>query len=220
LSTPELLLIGAVVSVGILHTLVPDHWAPIAMVARARRWPRRRTARAAFIAGLGHTVTTLAIGLLVWAVGLAAVMRFGHGVSMLSGAALIGFGLWMAIASLREMHATEVHYRLYHREPNVRCTDEHDRPTARTALLLILGSSPMIEGIPAFFAAARFGAGLLAVMAVCFAASTIVTYVVVCVSSSATLERVAFGPLERYGETLSGAVIAIIGIVFLVFPLK
>jgi hypothetical protein len=31
------------------------------------------------------------------------------------------------------------------------------KPTGRTALLLILGSSPMVEGIPAFFAAVRFG---------------------------------------------------------------
>jgi nickel/cobalt transporter (NicO) family protein len=29
------------------------------------------------------------------------------------------------------------------------------------ALLLILGSSPMIEGIPAFFAAGQYGIGLL-----------------------------------------------------------
>lgn len=28
---PELLLIGAVTAVGVLHTLVPDHWAPIAL---------------------------------------------------------------------------------------------------------------------------------------------------------------------------------------------
>ena len=31
---PELMLLGAVVSVGVLHTLVPDHWVPVAVVAR------------------------------------------------------------------------------------------------------------------------------------------------------------------------------------------
>lgn len=41
---------------------------------------------------------------------------------------------------------------------------DHDRSheiarktSSRTALLLILGSSPMVEGIPAFFAAAKYG---------------------------------------------------------------
>jgi hypothetical protein len=42
----------------------------------------------------------------------------------------------------------------------------HDAPKtwSRTALLLILGSSPMVEGIPAFFAAGRYGFGLIATM--------------------------------------------------------
>ena len=48
------------------------------------------------------------------------------------------------------------------------------RSDSRTALLLILGSSPMVEGIPAFFAASRYGVALLVLMAVVFAASTII----------------------------------------------
>ena len=56
------------------------------------------------------------------------------------------------------------------------------RASARTALLLILGSSPMVEGIPAFFAASRYGVALLVLMAVVFAASTIIiTYVALCI---------------------------------------
>jgi hypothetical protein len=43
---------------------------------------------------------------------------------------------------------------------------EHKHKTsARTALLVILGSSPMVEGIPAFFAAGRYGVGLIIAMA-------------------------------------------------------
>ena len=96
----------------------------------------------------------------------------------------------------------------------------HDRPKTgkRTALLLILGSSPMVEGIPAFFAAGRYGIPLILVMSLVFAATTIVTYVVLCVGSVMGLKRVSLGPLEAYGEVLSGAFIALVGIVFWVFP--
>lgn len=63
---------------------------------------------------------------------------------------------------------------------------EHDYHAApRRALLLILGSSPMIEGIPAFLAASHFGIGLIAVMAVVFTGSTTATYVLLCLSSLA-----------------------------------
>jgi hypothetical protein len=92
------------------------------------------------------------------------------------------------------------------------------KTSARTALLLILGSSPMVEGIPAFFAASRYGTALIALMAIVFAASTIVTYVVLCVYSAAGLQRVNLGPLERYGEVISGAFIALVGVVFWLWP--
>ena len=96
-------------------------------------------------------------------------------------------------------------------------THKH-KTTARTALLLVLGSSPMVEGIPAFFAASRLGAALIALMAIVFAASTIITYVVLCVYSAAGLQRMKLGPLERYGEVISGVFIALVGIVFWIWP--
>jgi hypothetical protein len=75
----------------------------------------------------------------------------------------------------------------------------------------------MVEGIPAFLAASRFGVGLLAAMAVVFTLSTVLTYTVLCVVSLATVERVHLGPLEPYGEVVSGAFIALVGLVFLVW---
>ncbi|GGA19790.1 hypothetical protein GCM10010981_04740 [Dyella nitratireducens] len=76
----------------------------------------------------------------------------------------------------------------------------------------------MVEGIPAFFAAGKYGLGLILVMALVFAASTILTYVLLCVYSTASLQRMRFGAIERYGEVLSGVFIAIVGLVFWLFP--
>jgi uncharacterized membrane-anchored protein len=92
------------------------------------------------------------------------------------------------------------------------------KTTARTTLLLILGSSPMVEGLPAFFAAGKYGVGLIAVMAAVFALSTIATYMLLCVYSTAGLQRVRLGPFERYGEVMSGAFIALVGVAFWIWP--
>jgi hypothetical protein len=244
------LLIAAVALVGVLHTLVPDHWVPIAVLARQRGWSTWQTARAAAIAGTGHTLSTLFIAVIVWFGGLALAMRYGELVSTLSSFALIGFGGWIAAASLREIHRHDRdhgHSRfghshahrhqsgIAHRHWHQHC--EHDwheiegslalspplhehahETSSRTTLLLILGSSPMIEGIPAFFAASRFGIGLLVVMSLAFATCTIATYMVVSVAAARGMQNVNLGPLERYGEVLSGAFIAALGVVFLMFP--
>ncbi len=379
-SSPELLLVGAVIGVGVLHTIVPDHWVPITLLARQQGWSRRETARAALKAGTGHVASTLLIGVIVWIAGVAFATRFGNTVSTVSSLALIAFGGWIAIGSLRDMRAnhghghnhrhvhggkaegphgpekseiatpageitlsifergtpprfrvtgpesgtivamtlrddgsrqvfplvnlgpyweseesipephsfavslivsssgrretyetrfvehdhhnhgetnvdveqlyqplrgavataTHVHHHRHGRGPVHTHRHDHEAATwhrmsdsidaepplhahphktsSRTALLLILGSSPMVEGIPAFFAAGTYGPGLIAVMSVAFAVSTILTYVVLCVASTAGLQRVKLGSFETYGEVISGAFIALVGCVFLIFP--
>jgi hypothetical protein len=292
-TTPALLLVVAVALVGVLHTAVPDHWTPIALLARQRGWTRGETARAAVIAGAGHAVTTLIIALIVWFAGVQFAARFGNVVDAVTSLALVLFGGWIAVGAWREQnrgrgrghsHAHEGQFAhrhhdhgphshehgdhhhddeaaddpLYaplghgvavlarhahaHRHGRAIHVHWHDhaadtaheinldadaappqhthkhRTSARTALLLILGSSPMVEGIPAFFAASRYGVALLVLMSIVFAASTITTYVALCVSSTAGLERVSLGPLERYGEVISGLFIALVGVVFWLWP--
>jgi nickel/cobalt transporter (NicO) family protein len=339
------LLVGAVLVVGVLHTIVPDHWVPITLIARQRGWSNGQTARAALQAGTGHVITTLILAAIVWLAGVAVAAKFGHWIDTISSIALVAFGLWIAISSWRELRSGDGHghshgphghthdfshlagannsadsihgpelQRMYgehgvlelsiyefgqpprfrltatrpqtvetltvetvredgsrlsfpfqqrgayweslgdipephgfdvnvtvgheghahsyqtafaehehhhgdhdHHEPNDQVTAK--KTSSRTALLLILGSSPMVEGIPAFFAAGKYGLSLILVMALVFAASTILTYVLLCVYSAASLQRVKFGALERYGEVLSGAFIAAVGLTFWVFPI-
>jgi nickel/cobalt transporter (NicO) family protein len=337
------LLVGAVLVVGVLHTIVPDHWVPITLIARQRGWSKAETARAALQAGTGHVVTTLILAAIVWLAGVAVAAKFGHWVDTISSVALIGFGLWIAISSWLELRKGDGHghshgphghthdfshltaagdsdngihgpelqrmfgehgvldlsifelgqpprFRFTSTRPgsvnavavetrregsasqsfafanqgeywesvdeipephgfDVNVTVQHgdhahayqtafaehehhhghdgvhghaqgaDRKTSsRTALLLILGSSPMIEGIPAFFAAGKYGLSLIIIMALVFAASTILTYVLLCVYSTASLQRVKLGAVERYGEVLSGVFIGLVGLAFWLFP--
>ena len=397
---PALLLVAALATVGVLHTIVPDHWVPITLIARQRGWSKSETARAALQAGTGHILSTLLIAIVVWLAGVAFAERFGHIVDTVSSLALIAFGGWFAVSAWRDsrnhgghahsrrhdfshlhendqsahsspFHGPELkriateegvlelsifetgvpprfrlsgvtantvtvqtrregderqdfsfvshgtywesvqqipephefavsviinhagHARLYetqftehnhgHHEHGHNHGPGHDyetapeddplyaplrgetavitrhvhahrhgrgpvhrhwhdhtpasshpitaeietappahhhrhKTTARTTLLLILGSSPMVEGIPAFFAAGKYGIGLIMVMAVVFAISTIATYVLLCVYSTAGLQRVRLGAFERYGEVLSGGFIALVGLAFWIWP--
>jgi hypothetical protein len=307
ITTPGVLLILSVAVVGVLHTTVPDHWVPITLIARQRGWSKAETAKAALVAGAGHVVTTLIIGLVVWFVGVAFATRFGNVIDTIASLALVLFGGWIACSAWWETrgrgrahphgglfghshghgdhghsdshdsaveHDHDPHEQgdghnhdeneaasdpLYapltggvavlirhthaHRHGGAAHVHWHDhaaetaheisadmeaapplhvhkhRTSGRTALLLILGSSPMVEGIPAFFAASRYGFGLISLMAVVFALSTIATYVVLCVYSAAGLQRISLGPLERYGEVISGLFIALVGVVFWLWPL-
>jgi ABC-type nickel/cobalt efflux system permease component RcnA len=239
----SVLLITTVAVVGVLHTVVPDHWAPIVVLARQQGWSIARTARSAALAGLGHVTTTLLLGALVWVVGASLAVRYGHFVSLASALALVVFGLWIAYGAWKEArihdparlqfeHAhihrhgdglEHVHWH-EHREEDWHGVEggaammhSHEHALAgRTALLLILGSSPMVEGIPAFLAASTRGPVLLAIMAVVFAFATITTYVLMSVVGVRSLQRTSLGRVERYGEVLSGLFVASVGVYGLV----
>jgi len=122
-SSPLALLVFTAGAVGVLHTVVPDHWAPIAVIARQRRWSRRETARAAAGAGLGHTLSTLLIGAVAWAAGSVAAVRYGRDINIAAGFALVAFGLWSALSGLREIHRHE------------HATHSHEHESGRTPLL-------------------------------------------------------------------------------------
>ena len=306
--SPELVLIVSVGVVGVLHTIVPDHWVPIALIARQRGWSRRETAAAALQAGFGHVGSTLAIAAVIWFAGVAVAARFGHFIDTAASLALIAFGGWIAVGAWRDLrrgrhdhghshdfaflgcgaahhdhaHGGDHSHALDHDHDHHAHDHDHDhepafaddplyaptrgvavlarhthahrhgggavhthwhdhdaasahavtpelaaapplhehkhKTTARTAMLLILGSSPMVEGIPAFFAAGKYGAGLIGAMAAVFATSTIVTYIALCVASTAGLQRLRLGAFERYGEVMSGAFIALVGVAFWLWP--
>ena len=200
-----LLLVATVAVVGVLHTIVPDHWAPIAVIARQRGWSRRETARVAAGAGLGHALSTIAIGMLAYFAGAIAAQRLGHAINLTASLALIAFGLWSTIAAIRELTVS------------VDPLPSSSALPARTALMLILGSSPSIEVVPTFLAAAPLGIAAFLALSLVFSITTIGTYVVTCVLSVTGLEQFRYAPVERYGEVISGVLVCVIGVVFLIW---
>ena len=61
-SSSLLLVLGAAVVVAVLHSILPDHWVPLAIVARTQRWSLWRVGRVTLLASLGHVVTSLVLG--------------------------------------------------------------------------------------------------------------------------------------------------------------
>jgi len=106
---PQLLLLSGVVAVGILHTIVPDHWLPIALLARQQGWSRAETAWASARAGFGHVASTLLIGVAVWLGGAALAERYGAMVDVASSLALIAFGGWIALSAWQALRRDGAH---------------------------------------------------------------------------------------------------------------
>lgn len=81
-----------------VHSVLPDHWVPLAMVARTQRWSMPHLARVSFLAAGGHVLTSIALGAVVALVGLQFQKQIetqqGHIVGSVLVVTGIGFLLW------------------------------------------------------------------------------------------------------------------------------
>ncbi|MCK7525682.1 MAG: hypothetical protein MZV64_52785 [Ignavibacteriales bacterium] len=128
------MLAGTAATLGLVHTVIgPDHYLPFIVIGRARDWTLRKTLGVAFLAGLGHILSSVVLGFIGIALGIA-VARL-EGVESTRGAVaawlLIGFGfayfVWgMRRAWRRQAHThPHLHDHLHNARP--------PRPRPRTA---------------------------------------------------------------------------------------
>jgi len=85
-------------AVGFLHSILPDHWVPLAVIGRTERWSVPRVVRVSALASIGHVAASVILSAIVAAVGLefqhqieTEQGRFIGAVLVLTG---IGFLIW------------------------------------------------------------------------------------------------------------------------------
>lgn len=193
-------------TVGVLHTLAPDHWLPIAAVARARDWSPQRTARVALLCGFGHVTVSIALGLLALVTGTAIVESLGAQSAAVAAVLLIGFGVAYAVWGMRHW----IHARLHGHSHAPHARDPSTRTT--WVLFAVYCADPCVAVIPIIFAAAPLSIpSTLAIVAI-YELATIGTMVGLTVAARAGTSLIRGRWIERYGDSAAGALIAVTGI--------
>ena len=88
---PALLLAAA--GVGFGHAILPDHWVPLAVLGRTRRYPLSRVARLSGAAGVAHVLVSIVLGAVIVAVGLQFRSAIQSAQDTIIGCVLIATGL-------------------------------------------------------------------------------------------------------------------------------
>jgi nickel/cobalt transporter (NicO) family protein len=198
----------AAATVGTLHSLAPDHWLPVAAVARARSWSHGRTARVALLCGFGHVTVSAALGLVALASGTAVIEALGARSASVAGVLLIGFGLAYALWGARHAIARRLHGHDHHHYDHV-----HDPSRASTwTLFAIYCADPCIAVVPIIFAAAPLStAATIGIVAV-YEVATIGTMIGLTAVARAGTALIRGRWLDRYGDSAAGGLIVATGI--------
>jgi ABC-type nickel/cobalt efflux system permease component RcnA len=97
-------LAGTAATLGLVHTVIgPDHYLPFIVIGRARNWTLRRTLFISFLAGLGHILSSVVLGFLGIALGIAVARLEGveSARGQIAAWLLIGFGFAYFVWGMR-----------------------------------------------------------------------------------------------------------------------
>jgi hypothetical protein len=220
-------LLAAAFGVGVAHTLLgPDHYLPFIMLAKARGWSRLQTIAITSICGLGHIASSVALGGLGIAFGLAIgqIDSLESGRGPLAAWALVAFGVAYALWGLRHalrrrkgieahVHGEGVHIHTHGLSPHGHEHHEVGANTTFWTLFIIFVLGPCEPLIPLFALPASQGRWDVAVLtAVVFAIATLISMVGATLAGIQGLRMLKLGPLEQWSHVIAGCVIAAAGL--------
>jgi ABC-type nickel/cobalt efflux system permease component RcnA len=134
-------LAASAVSVGALHSLAPDHWAPLAAVARVQGWSRGRTARVTLLCGFGHVSVSVLLAVLALASGSALFEAFGRRLEPAAALLLAAFGFVYGAWGLRQAAGRRFHGHVHASYDHV-----HDAERATSAASSCSSPTPVAAG--------------------------------------------------------------------------
>lgn len=217
-------------TIGLIHTLLgPDHYVPFIVLSRARKWSPSRTGMVTILCGLGHILSSVALGMIGIALGLA-VSRIEDLESYrgsIAAWAMIAFGLvylvWggrMAWQNRPHTHFHAHEKELVHNHSHTH-TDAHAHPhtvedkTNITPWILftvfVLGPCEPLIPLLMYPAVKESVSGLIWVTVV-FGTVTIGAMLSVVMILSKGISHVPLRRLERYTHALAGLTILLCGV--------
>ncbi len=221
-ATPAL--IAAAAGVGFGHAIMPDHWVPLAVVGRTRRYPLSKVARLSGLAGIAHVLISIALGAVIIAIGLQFRSTVQSAQDTIIGCVLIAtglgfgaFGLFGPGHSHDHPHGHSHDHGDHDHGDGHGDHDEHssERPGVRglAAIMVPFGAaaSPDLTILPVFLAATTAGVATAAGSLVIFAAVTIGTIVGLTLIAAKGGYQIRGEWLERWANAITAVVLIVIG---------
>jgi nickel/cobalt transporter (NicO) family protein len=230
MSDALLLLTLSAAAIGFIHTVIgPDHYIPFIMMARAQQWSRSKTLLVTFLCGIGHVSSSVILGAVGIAFGVA--LRRLEIIEAVRGdiAAwiLIAFGIVYGAWGLKVAYRKRSHEHSHAHEDGTVHEHGHshflgisheNKLHPRTVMttwtlftIFVLGPCEPLIPLLMSPAATESTTGMILVSGV-FAATTISTMIAMVWLVSSGIERLPMKTMERFTHAIAGGVIALSGL--------
>ena len=193
-------------AVAFMHAALPTHWLPFVLVGRDRQWTASKTLGVTLVAGIGHVLVTVALGILVLAGGLVIQPHIAAIFPYIAGGLPIALGLYYLLR-----HSSRAKTVAGEKRPALYATDA----AAVTGLVALLAVSPCEAFLPVYLAGAPHGWMGFLILSLVLTLATGLGMTLFTSLSLAGADRLKLVALQGYEQAILGAALVILGVVVL-----
>ena len=224
------ILLATAAFVGFIHTILgPDHYIPFIVMAKARKWTTNKTIWITIVCGVGHVLSSVAIGAIGIALGVA-LQKLEYIESFrgdIAGWLLIAFGLgyfvWGIKKAIRNKPHSHDHFHQdgslhshlhSHTETHVHVHESEKKANITPWVLFtifVFGPCETLIPILMYPAAKENVLGLILVTAV-FALATIGTMLSIVLVSLKGINFIPLEKFEKYMHASAGFIVLLCGV--------
>jgi nickel/cobalt exporter len=193
------------IAVAFFHSLAPDHWMPLAALAKSQKWSMLRLIGITILTGLGHVGSSIILGAcgIILGITVTNLTDIESSRGAVSGLLLIGFGIAYGIWGLKQIRHS------------------HKKITAHKAftvwaLVLIFVLGPCETLIPIMFLGIQYGWKEVWLLSILFSIITISMMLIQTIVVYKGLQFLLTEKLERWAHATCGFVIAFTGVLVMV----
>ncbi|MDD3322901.1 MAG: hypothetical protein PHS59_15790 [Paludibacter sp.] len=238
MSSEIFILLLTTASIAFMHTILgPDHYLPFIVLSKARKWNKIKTIWITIVCGIGHVGSSIAIGFIGIAAGVA-LSRLQYFESIrgnIAGWLFISFGLAYALWGLRRAFNNKPHTHAHLHLSGEKHDHEHthfvehahghfvenEEQTEKIQyknltpwilfLIFVLGPCEPLIPLVMFPALRHDTAGVVGV-SLTFSIITIITMTTIVLLMTTGIKFIKLGQLEKYSHALAGATIFLSGV--------
>jgi sulfite exporter TauE/SafE len=215
-------------AIAFFHTLLgPDHYLPFIAMARARGWSMARTATITALCGAGHVLSSVLLGAVGIALGLAA--SFFEPLDEIRGSlaawAFMSFGLVYLAWGLRRARKNAPHSHAHphlggsvhdhghtHGGGHVHVHEDGARSLTPWVVFVIFALGPCEPMIPVImYPAVKGNYFNLVIVTAIFGTVTLLSMLAVVLGASLGLKSIPLKSWDRYSHALAGATLFLCG---------
>ncbi len=195
----------------LVHATIPSHWLPIIAISKAEKWNNKETIIITAVTGFSHTLSTVAIGIIVGLVGYKLSESYHFITKYIAPIILITLGLIYFYLEYRHSLIKTAHQH-HHIDIDQIVKNRKSKRSIVFTLSVAMFFSPCLEIEVYYFTASHLGWLGIGIVSIVYFFVTVLGMIFLVHFASKGVKKLQWHFLEHHDKLISGIILLLVGL--------